>query len=98
MAVPQLYHTITLNSYDGVRFRDDRPEGSGSASPFAMGLNALVTRSSSDLVRTLILRGEWKEHDTAEYAKLGRVPDNTMMLNIVVRAAIDRCIGLNSFT
>lgn len=98
MTVPHLYNTITLTSYEDVRFRDDRPEGSGSASPFAMGLNALVTRNTAHLVRHLTLKGQWKEYDLEEYAKIGRVPDNAMMLNIAVRAALERCTGLESFT
>ena len=98
MTLPQLYQTITLTSYNGVRYRDNRPEGSGSASPFAMGLNALVTRNTAKLVRSLILQGEWKEYEMVEHARAGRVPDNAMMLNIAVRAAIDRCEGLESFT
>jgi hypothetical protein len=92
-----LYEKITLSSYDTIRYKDERPEGLGSSSPFAMGLNALVTRNVATLVRSLTLQGQWKEHDLQEFSSAGRVPDDAMMLNIAVRAAVDRCTGLESF-
>jgi hypothetical protein len=92
-----LYEKITLSSYDIIRYKDERPEGLGSSSPFAMGLNALVTRNVATLVRSLTLQGQWKEHDLQEFSSAGRVPDDAMMLNIAVRAAVDRCTGLESF-
>ena len=97
MALPALYKNITLCSYNTIRYRDDRPEGLGSSSPFAMGLNALVTRDVAGLVRSLTLQGQWKEHDLQEFSAAGRVPDDAMMLNIAVRAAVDRCSGIESF-
>jgi len=97
MAQPQLYRKITLTSYDTIRYRDNLPEGFGSASPFTMGLNALVTRNIAGLVQSLSLQGEWRDHDLEEYAQAGRLSDGSMMLNIAVRAAIDRCINLTSF-
>ena len=99
MCLPQLYSNMTLYSYDTIRYKGDdgRPEGCGSASPFSMGLNALVTRNVSQLVRRLALQGCWKEHDLKEFSQVGRVPDDAMMLNIAVRAAVDRCAGLESF-
>jgi hypothetical protein len=63
-----------------------------------MGLNAIVTRNISSLIKSLTLKGEWKEHDIEEHGKVGRVPDNSMMLNIAVRAAADRTTALESFT
>lgn len=97
MALPQLYRDITLCFYDRIRFRNDEPEGWGSASPFSMGLNALITRPYATLVRSIILKGEWKEPELEELARFGRVPDSSMMLNIAVRAAIDRMTNLESF-
>ena len=97
MALPALYKNITLCSYNTIRYRDDRPEGLGSSSPFAMGLNALVTRDVAALVRSVTLQGQWKEHDLQEFSAAGRVPDDAMMLNIALRAAVDRCTGLESF-
>lgn len=97
MTTPVLFENITLCSYDTIRYRNDRPEGLGSSSPFAMGLNALVTRDVASLVRSLTLQGRWKEHDLEEFASLGRAPDDAMMLNIATRAAVDRCTGLESF-
>ena len=74
-----------------------RPEGCGSASPFSMGLNGLLTRNVVGLVRSFGLTGKWKEHDLEEHARVGRVPDNSMMLNMGVRAAVDRMDKLESF-
>lgn len=97
MCLPQLYKHITLCSYDTIRYKDDRAEGRGSASPFSMGLNALVTKNIASLVKSITLQGVWKEHDSKEYSSAGRIPDDAMMLNIAVRAAVDRCTGLDSF-
>ena len=97
MSQVALYRDMTLCSYDYIRRREERVEGVGSASPFSMGLNALVTRNVAGLVRSLTLQGQWKEHDLQEFASVGRVPDDAMMLNIAVRAAVDRCCALESF-
>ncbi|KAE8154939.1 hypothetical protein BDV25DRAFT_146717 [Aspergillus avenaceus] len=97
MTLPQLYKSITLTSYDRIRYRGDQPEGMGSASPFSMGLNAIITRPYASLVRSLTLRGNWREFELEEHARVGRVPDSSMMLNIVVRAAIDRMADLETF-
>lgn len=97
MALPQLYRNLTLTSYDKIRYRDEQPEGWGGASPFSMGLNAVVTRPHAELVRSMTLRGEWRELELQEHARVGRVPDSSMMLNIAVRAAIDRMAELESF-
>ena len=42
-------------------------------SPFSMGLNGLVSRDVSNYVRSFEVCGEWKEHELAEHAKVGRV-------------------------
>lgn len=63
-----------------------------------MGLNAVTTRPYASLVRSLTLRGDWRENDLEEHARVGRVPDSSMMLNIAVRAAIDRMPELVSFS
>lgn len=97
MALPQLYSSLTLTSYDKIRYRGEQPEGIGSASPFTMGLNAIITRPYAPLVRSITLRGEWKEHELEEHARVGRVPDSSMLLNIAARAAIDRMTNLESF-
>ncbi|KAK2767035.1 hypothetical protein FQN54_006353 [Arachnomyces sp. PD_36] len=99
MTLPQLYKAVTLTSYEKIRYgRDDRPEGCGSASPFSMGLSALVTRNVAGLIQSLTLKGDWKEEGLQEHAMVGRVPDSSMMLNIAVRAAVDRTNGLQSFS
>jgi hypothetical protein len=97
MTLPQLYRNICLTSYNTIRYRDDQPEGQGSASPFAMGLNALVSRNVASLVHSLSLQGEWREHDLQEFSSVGRVPDDAMMLNIAVRAAVNQCTQLQEF-
>lgn len=98
MSLPLLYRNLTLTSYDKIRYRGEEPEGVGSASPFSMGLNAVITRPYAKLVRSLTLRGEWREHELEEHARVGRVPDSSMMLNITVRAAVDRMPDLESFS
>lgn len=98
MALPQLYRSLTLTSYDKIRYRDEQPEGIGRASPFSMGLNAVITRPYATLVTSMTLRGEWKEHELEEHARVGRVPDSSMLLNIAVRAAVDRMTSLESFS
>ncbi|KAJ5122543.1 hypothetical protein N7526_009480 [Penicillium atrosanguineum] len=98
MALPQLYSSLTLTSYDKIRYRGEQPEGIGSASPFTMGLNAVITRPYATLVRSITLRGDWKESELEEHAQVGRVPDSSMLLNIAVRAAVDRMTNLESFS
>ncbi|KAL4930924.1 uncharacterized protein BDV17DRAFT_289349 [Aspergillus undulatus] len=98
MALPQLYKNLILTSYNKIRYRGDEPEGMGSASPFTMGLNAIITRPYALLVRSLTLRGDWRELELDEHARVGRVPDSSMMLNITVRAAVDRMQDLESFS
>lgn len=102
MCLPQLYSNVALHSYDHVRFTNldgyNLPEAVGGASPFAMGLNALVTRNVANYVRKFKVCGKWKDYDLEEYAKVGRVPDGSMMLNMLVRASLDRMSALDSFT
>lgn len=62
-----------------------------------MGLSALVTRNVAGLIQSLTLKGDWKEEGLQEHAMVGRVPDSSMMLNIAVRAAVDRTNGLEGF-
>lgn len=67
------------------------------ASPFSMGLNGLVSRNVAGYVKTFELYGEWREHALQEHARVGRVPDETMMLNSLVRVAVERMMVLESF-
>ncbi|KIW64772.1 hypothetical protein PV04_09682 [Phialophora macrospora] len=97
MTLPHLWKNVTLKSYSTIRYRDDVPEGFGSASPFSMGLNALVTRNVSNLVRSLSLEGEFSATDLNEHARAGRVSESTMILNIAVRAVLDQCAHLEKF-
>lgn len=96
MTLPRLYEHVTLHSYAEMRYVDGRPEGFGSGSPFAMGLNTLVTRTVAEYVQGFRVVGDWREHDVEEYSK-GRVPDNAMLLQIAMRAAIDRMKNLRTF-
>ncbi|TLD27815.1 hypothetical protein E2P81_ATG06161 [Venturia nashicola] len=96
LTLPKLYERVTLHSYPEIRYKDGRAEGFGSGSPFSMALDGLVSRNIGGYVRELILEGVWKEVGLEEFEK-GRVPDNTMMLNIVVKAALDRMEKLESF-
>ncbi|KAI4674860.1 uncharacterized protein J4E84_010301 [Alternaria hordeiaustralica] len=96
MTLPRLYETVTLHSYAEIRYVDGRPEGYGNGSPFAMGLNTLVSRNFGDYIQTFRVKGDWREHDTEEY-KQGRVPDNSMILQVVMRAAIDKMKTLKAF-
>ncbi|KAL8724381.1 MAG: hypothetical protein Q9181_006852 [Wetmoreana brouardii] len=99
MTLPQLYSNVTLRSYDRIRYspEDGRPEGCGMGSPFAMGLNGLVLRNVAGYVKRLRLVGDYKEHDLDECSKNGRVPDSGMMLNTLVRVAIERSASLAEF-
>ena len=97
MTLPQLHQQVSLRSYRDFRHVNGKPEGHGGASPFIMGLNGLVSRNVAGLVRAIRLWGEWNEHEVEQHAKMGRVPDESMMLNIVVRAAIEKMDKLDTF-
>ena len=99
MTLPQLYTTVSLRSYDYIRYcgRERRSQGCGMASPFAMSLNGLVSRNVAGYVRDFEVTGDWKEHDVEEYWKAGRVADDNMMLNTLVRVAVERMAVIDSF-
>ena len=99
MCLPNLYTRVKLKSYDHIRFSAEtaRPEGCGGGSPFAMGLNSLVTRPVAQYVKSFELAGHYKEIGVEAHAKLGRVSDGGMMVNILVRTAIERMTALESF-
>ena len=67
------------------------------ASPFSMGLSGLVSRNVAGYVRNFEVTGDWKEHDVEEYSKAGRVADDNMMLNTLVRVAVERMAVIDSF-
>lgn len=96
MALPRLYENVTLRTYAELQYVNGRPTGYGSGSPFAMGLNTLVSRNFADYVQTFRVIGEWREHDVDDYSK-GRVPDNSMMLQVAMRAAMDKMKNLKAF-
>lgn len=97
MTVPYLWRSVVLTSYASIRYKDDIPEGFGGASPFSMGLNALVTRNVSNLVRSLDLMGDFGGPDQHENSKAGRISEYGMILNIAVSAALDKCTQLEKF-
>ncbi|KIV87891.1 hypothetical protein PV11_03407 [Exophiala sideris] len=97
MTLPHLWKRVALKSHSTVHYRNNMPEGLGSASPFSMGLNALVTRHVSSLVRSLVLEGDFKVADLEEYARASRISESTMILNIALRAAVDQCLHLENF-
>lgn len=89
MTINSLYSKVSLRSYPEVRYVNGRPEGFGSGSPFLMALNGLVSSNHAAMVKELRLWGELREPGMEEFAK-GRVPDNYVMLNTIVRAALAR--------
>ena len=97
MTLPQLYRKVSLHSYPEIRYVGGRPEGYGSGSPFTMALNGLVTKSHAALVHDFRIWGQWREIGVEDFAK-GRVPDNSMMLNILLRAVVDKMLKLQSFS
>lgn len=96
MTLPRLYEHVTLHAYSEIRYIDGRPEGYGNGSPFAMGLNTLVSRSFGNYIQTFRVLGDWREHDLHDY-KQGRVPDNSTVLQVAMRTALDRMNKLKSF-
>ncbi|KAI9711813.1 MAG: hypothetical protein M1820_001958 [Bogoriella megaspora] len=97
MSLPRLYESVSLHSRSEIKYIDGRPEGFGGGSPFAMGLNGLVTRNVSNYVKHFRLWGDFRESNLEVLAK-GRIPDDSMLLNVAVRAAIDQMPILESFS
>lgn len=97
MTLPNLYQKVALHSYPEMRYTNGRPEGYGSGSPFMMALNGLVTKNHGALVEDFRVWGVWREVGQEDFAK-GRVPDNTMMLGILLRTATDKMVKLRSFS
>lgn len=97
MTLPQLYQRVSLHSYAQIRYIDGKPEGYGGGAPFTMALNGLVTKNHGSLVRDFRVWGDWDEIGLEDFAK-GRVPDNAMMLNTLLRVAVERMAKLRSFS
>lgn len=97
MTLPSLYKKVVLRSYPEIRYINGRPEGFGSGSPFLMALNGFVASGHAGMVKELRLLGQWREPMVEEFA-LGRVPDNSIMLNALVRAAMSRMNQLEAFS
>ncbi|KAF2165240.1 hypothetical protein M409DRAFT_67488 [Zasmidium cellare ATCC 36951] len=96
MTLPQLYERVALHSYGEMRYVNGKPEGFGSGSPFMMALDGLVTKAHGSLVKHFRVWGQWRELGIDDFGK-GRVPDNSMMLNTLLRAAMDKMSKLESF-
>jgi len=92
ISLPVLYSNVRLRSYSEIRISPEtgRPIGWGGATPFFMGLNALVTRPTVAYIKRLELLGNWKDRNDDESSRMGLVPDESMMLSLLVRSAIDR--------
>ncbi|KAK1820621.1 hypothetical protein LTR12_004924 [Friedmanniomyces endolithicus] len=98
MTLPQLYQRVALRSYAEIRYVNGRPEGFGGGSPFVMALNGLMTQShTASLVEEFRVWGSWREEGHESFAK-GRVPDNSMMLAILMRSATDKMAKLRTFS
>ncbi|KAK0934918.1 hypothetical protein LTR29_013487 [Friedmanniomyces endolithicus] len=98
MTLPQLYQRVALRSYADIRYVNGRPEGYGGGSPFVMALNGLMTQShTASLVEDFRVWGAWREEGHESFAK-GRVPDNSMMLAILMRSATDKMAKLRTFS
>lgn len=66
-------------------------------SPFSMGLSGLATRNVVKYVKRFEVCGEFKDCELQEHAQVGRVPDNSMFMNTLVRVAIERMDKLQEF-
>ena len=97
MTLPQLYAKVTLHSYSTIRYVNGPTRRLWWWEPDNDGAECLVTKPHANLVQELRLWGEWKELGLDDFSK-GRVPDTTMMLNILLRAATDRMTKLKSFS
>ncbi|OCK82592.1 hypothetical protein K432DRAFT_391110 [Lepidopterella palustris CBS 459.81] len=100
MAIPLLYKDLILTTEDkrslNGEFQARKPKGSFSGS-LSTGINAIVKGNLGPLVHSLTLQGEWRE-DVAEDHLGGFMTDSLTMLNIAVRAAIDKTRRLESFS
>lgn len=67
------------------------------ASPFCMALNAFVSRSVANYVNSFKVGGEWREYELEDHTRHGRVPDSSMMLNTLVRVAVEKMVALEEF-
>ena len=99
MTLPKNNTDVSIRSYDHIRYsqEDGRPEGCGMASPFIMALNGLVTGNITGNVKSLRLHGQWKDFEAAKCAKACLVPDSDMLLNCLVRVAVEKMAALEAF-
>ena len=67
------------------------------ASPFAMALHGLVLRNVGTHVRHFRLLGQWRQPELEEQGRMGLVPDSDIMLNCLVRVALEKMPAIQSF-
>lgn len=61
-----------------------------------MALSGLSTGNCAAIVKEFRVAGAWRDGRKEDYIK-GRVPDDAMLLSIVMRNAIDKMTNLKSF-
>ena len=62
-----------------------------------MALHGLALRNVGAHVKNFRLSGEWRQPNLEEYGKMGLVPDSDIMLNTLVRVAVDKMPVIQSF-
>jgi hypothetical protein len=97
MAVPVLYKNLILVTGDESNARHAKNPSLCRGSPFTSGLNALVKGSLGPLVHSLTLRGGWEEEDMMQRYPHDFLIDRLTILNIAVRAALDKTTRLQDF-
>jgi hypothetical protein len=98
MTLPQLYESVDLRTTAQPSLDpSQQATRHGIGSPFMMALNGLISNPHAGLVKNFRLRGRWHEDiEVAEPNPDGRVPDSTMMLNIITRSIAARMTKLQS--
>ena len=69
----------------------------GKRKPVLNGSECAGDEASCDSGGVAHIARGMERHDFEGHARVGRVPDSSMMLNIAVRAMVDRMPGLGSF-
>ena len=67
------------------------------ASPFVMALHGLALRNVGNHVRHFRLHGQWRQPDLEDHSRVGLVPDSDIMLNCLVRVAVEKMPAIHSF-
>lgn len=94
MATNLLYRRIYLTLETGVDTLETLPSDDvdyNHASSFAMGLLALTTKKSTNVVEYLHLDGDWPGQASEDVLGIRKYLDESVMLNIAIRAALQAC-------